>query len=148
MAAALTKTTMSAMQLERAHVEEVMHRGVVSCDAAVSMLTVARIMAAHRVHSVVVRAADALPTMITDREVATAVYEGAFAARSAAELAYPAPLVRPDDSLTFALERMHESASTHAVVVGRSLRLLGIVSILDVIEALLRGRDRMPAKAP
>jgi CBS domain-containing protein len=45
--------------------------------------------------------------------------------------------LRPDDTLAFALERMHEYETTHAVVVGPSLRLLGIVAVLDIVEWML-----------
>ena len=127
---------------ERIDVGDVMHRGVVSCDPRASGLAVARTMAAHRVHSVVVKEPGALPDVVTDVEVGAAVYGGVLEESTAAELARPAPLLRASDSLAFALERMHERRSTHAVVIDRSVQPLGVVSILDVVEALLRQHDR------
>lgn len=124
---------------ERMQASEVMHRGVVTCSADVPALAVARIMAAHRIHSVVVATPGEWPRVVTDADIASAFYEALIETRRADDLAKAAPLLRPSDSLSFALERMHEHSSTHAVVVGRSPRPLGVVSVLDVIEAMLRG---------
>jgi CBS domain-containing protein len=41
-----------------------------------------------------------------------------------------------DDSLAYALARMHESASTHAVAVDRAYKPLGVISVIDLVEAL------------
>jgi CBS domain-containing protein len=123
---------------ERTAVSDVMHRGVISCAADAPALAVARIMAAHRIHCVVVtRKADA-PGVVTDAELSAAFYDGVIELRSADDLAEPAPLLRPSDTLAYALDRMHESCSTHAVVVSPMLRPLGVLSVLDIIEATLR----------
>jgi CBS domain-containing protein len=131
---------------EGTQVSVVMHRGVVSCDATASGLAVARIMAAHRIHSVVVTTAGDGPRVMTDAEVGAAVHAGVLDSRTADELAKASPLLRPSDSIAFALDRMHELGSTHAVVVGRSLRPLGVISVLDIVEMLLRQADH--AKVP
>jgi CBS domain-containing protein len=116
-------------------VGDVMHRGTITCRPDLSGAAVARIMAAHGIHAVVVAGERALPRLVTDTEVAEALYADTLETTTAAELAKPSPLVRPSDNLTYALERMHESRSTHVVVADRSLRLVGVVSVLDVIEA-------------
>lgn len=123
---------------EGTQVSGVMHRGVISCDAGASGLAVARIMAAHRIHAVVVTTPGEAPRIVTDADVGAAVYAGALDSRTADELAKAAPLLTSSDSIAFALDRMHELGSTHAVVVGRSLRPLGVVSVLDIVEMLLR----------
>lgn len=136
---------------ERMQASEVMHRGVVTCSADAPALAVARIMAAHRIHSVVVATPGEWPRVVTDADIASAFYEGLLETGSADDLARTAPLLRPSDSLSFALERMHEHGSTHAVVVSRSPRPLGVLSVLDVVEALLREADRVraaPERAP
>lgn len=112
-----------------------MHRGAITCSAELSGAAVARIMAAHRIHAVVVAAERALPRLVTDTEIAEALYDGILETTTAVELAKPSPLVRPSDDITYALERMHELRSTHAVVADRTLRLVGVISVLDVIEA-------------
>jgi CBS domain-containing protein len=123
---------------ERASVVDVMHRGVISCPGESSALTAARVMAAHRIHCVVVVGADRAPRLITDMDVAGAIYDEQLETLSADDLSRPSPLLRPEDTLAFALERMHEHATSHAVVVGSSLRLLGVIAVLDVVEWILR----------
>lgn len=114
---------------------DVMHRGVVTCGPEVPAQKVAMMMTAHRIHAVVVIAGGGLPRLVTDREVARALYSDILDAVSADEIATSAPLVGPSDSVDAALARMHEHGSTHAVVVDRSFRPLGVVSVLDLIEA-------------
>jgi CBS domain-containing protein len=114
---------------------DVMHRGVVACAPELPARKVALMMTAHRIHAVVVAGAAGLPRLVTNREVASALYSDRLDAASADEIAVSAPLVGLSDSVDDALARMHECASTHAVAVDRSFRPLGIVSVLDLIEA-------------
>jgi CBS domain-containing protein len=127
--------------LDRAGVVDVMHRGVVSCRADSSAVTAARAMAAHRIHCVVVPSQDGIPRLVTDLDVAAVMYDEQLEKLTCEELSRPSPLLRPEDSLAFALERMHEDGKSHAVVVGPSLRLLGVVSVLDLVEWMLRRRS-------
>jgi CBS domain-containing protein len=122
----------------QACVADVMHRGVISCRAESSALTGARAMAAHRIHCVVVLDADRVPRLITDLDVAAAINDDELETLSAGDLSKPAALLHPGDTLEFALERMHEDRTGHAVVVGSSLRPLGVVAVLDVVEWMLR----------
>lgn len=121
-----------------ARVADVMHRGVISCPAGSPAVAVARAMAAHRIHCVVVRPVDGVPRMVTDVDVAAAIYDQQLEELSAEELSRPSPLLRPEDTLAFALERMHEDHTSHALVVSQSLRLLGVISVLDLVEWTLR----------
>jgi CBS domain-containing protein len=114
-----------------------MHRGVVVCKADVTASAAAQMMAAHRIHSVVVMSPAGVPRVVTDAEIAAALYAGTLETISADEIARPAALVRLPDTLAYALERMHECTATHAVVVDRSFRPVGIVSVLDLAEATL-----------
>jgi len=125
----------TAHQAASARVFHVMHRGVVTCRPEVSARKVAMMMTAHRIHAVVVTAAAGLPRLVTDREIARALYSGTIDAASADEIAKPAALVSPSDRVDEALARMHERASTHAVAVDRSFRPVGVVSVLDLVEA-------------
>jgi CBS domain-containing protein len=113
---------------------DVMHRGVVTCSPGLPARKVALMMTAHRIHAVVVTAAG-LPRLVTEREIASALYSDTLDAASADEIAVSAPLVGLSDSVDDALARMHEHASTHAVAVDRSFRPLGIISVLDLLEA-------------
>jgi CBS domain-containing protein len=123
-------------------VADVMHRGVITCAADASGIAVARIMAAHRIHSAVVTDAAGPPRVVTDADVAVALHEGTLESRKAGELRATSVVLRPEDSLAEALERLQTAGSTHAVVADGSLRPLGIVSVLDLIEAFLRCSER------
>jgi CBS domain-containing protein len=127
---------------DRAHdlVADAMHRGLITCAPDSSGFSVARTMAAHRIHSVVVKMPDGLPRLVTDAEIVAALYDGRLETCTAEELSRPSALVRPEDTLGFALERMHEQRTGHAVVIGRSSRLLGVVSVLDLVESVLHAR--------
>jgi len=119
----------------QATVFDVMHRGVVTCGPDVPVRKVASMMAAHRIHAVVVTAAADLPRFVTDREIARALYADILDTARADDVATSAALVALSESVDDALVRMHECASTHAVAVDRSFKPVGIVSVLDVIEA-------------
>jgi CBS domain-containing protein len=127
---------------ERASVVNVMHRGVISCPAESSALAAARVMAAHRIHCVVVLGTDGVPRVITDMDIAGAIYDEQLQTLSADDLSRSSPLLRPEDTLAYALERMHEYGTNHAVVVAPSLRPLGVIAVLDVVEWMLRSADR------
>jgi CBS domain-containing protein len=116
-----------------------MHRGVVACGPELPALAVARIMAAHRIHSVVVKGVPL--TVITDAEIAAALCAGGLGPRSAGDLARPAAIVARDETLIRAIEVMRERETTHAVVVDevRALRAVGVVSVLDIAEVLVEG---------
>jgi CBS domain-containing protein len=118
-------------------VRDVMHRGVVLCTPEMAGTKVAKTMTAHRIHSVVVVAAADLPRLITDVDIASALYAGTLDSVRAADLASWAPLVRLSDPVEDVLARMHEAGSTHAVAVDRLYRPLGVISVLDVVEATL-----------
>jgi CBS domain-containing protein len=124
-----------------ASVVDVMHRGVISCPAQSSALTAAHVMAAHRIHCVVVDPGGGVPRLVTEADIAEAIYDDQLETMSAEELSHPSPLLRPEDTLAFALERMHENRMSHAVVVGPSLRPLGLVSVADIIEWMLRAAE-------
>jgi CBS domain-containing protein len=116
-------------------VGDVMHRGVVSCGRDTPAAKVARMMTAHRIHAVVVTGSADLPLLVTDLEIASALYSGTLELARAGDIAVSAPLLRRSDNLDDALARMHEKASTHAVAVDRSFRPVGVVSVLDLVEA-------------
>lgn len=120
-----------------------MHRGVIACAPDWSGVKVAKTMAAHRIHSVVLPGAGAPPRLITDADIIAALHEGTLAAKRASELAEPALIVTRDDLLLHATECLHELGATHAVVVVdlRSFRPVGTLSVLDIAEFLVEGSD-------
>ena len=117
----------------------VMHRGVITCGPDCSGLAVARILAAHRIHSVVVISPGVRPKIVTDVEIASALFDGTLATSSATEIAKPAAILVRDDTLSHATRCMHEHETTHAVVVDsrRSRRAVGVLSVLDIVEVFV-----------
>src|SRR5262249_62412837 len=91
-----------------------------------------------RINCMVVGGGRGIQGLIPDRATAAAMSDEAPEPLSAEQLSRPAPPPRPDDTPALALERMHEDGTSHAVVVGPSLRLLGVVSVLDLVEWMLR----------
>jgi CBS domain-containing protein len=116
-------------------VGRVMHRGVVCCDRDTPAAKVAAMMTAHGIHAVVVTGTADLPRLVTDVEIASALYSDTLDVARAGDIARCAPLLRLSDDLDDALARMHEQTSTHAVAVDRAYRPVGVVSVLDLVEA-------------
>jgi len=118
-----------------------MHRGVVSCAAYSSGTAVVRIMAAHRIHSVVVRGEDGAPRLVADAAVAAAMFRESLDTSTALELSQPAVVVRPEDTIAEALRRFQAHGTTHAVVVDSASHAIGIVSVIDLAEWWLEVHD-------
>jgi CBS domain-containing protein len=113
-----------------------MHRGVITCSPELPGSKVAQVMAAHRIHAVVVTAPGTEPRAVTDGDVASALYAGTLGTSTAAELSSAMPIVGPDDTLAHAIGLMHDRKSTHAIVVTGPSRPVGVVSMLDLAEAI------------
>lgn len=122
-----------------------MHRGVITCQADTPLRSVARIMAAHRVHCVVVRedgsergADPSVWRVISDLDFIAAVSRGDVPACNAGELASsPALMVGPHETLVRAARLMSEHETSHLVVVQPSSgRPVGVLSALDVADAV------------
>jgi len=124
-------------------VAEAMHPGVVTCSPHASLAVAARIMAAHRIHAVVVAeprdSGYVVRGVVSDRDVLEALAEGDAAARTAGEVAArPLALVTPIDPLDRAIALMR-GGHTHVVVVDPVTRHpVGVVSTLDVAELVAR----------
>jgi len=120
-----------------------MHRGVIACTPDCSGLNIARTMAAHRIHCVVLAPPGAPPRFVTDFEIVRALHDGTLATSCADELAREAPVVARDDTIAHAAEALYGHRTTHAVVVSdlRSLRPVGVLSVLDIAEALVAKED-------
>jgi CBS domain-containing protein len=125
-------------------VGEAMHRGVITCRPETSAAAVARMMAAHRIHSVPVVDDDAVCIgIVRDGEVEEALASGALWGLSAGEIAVEPLIIRPTASIERAVELMHERGTTHAVVADpTSKRSVGVLSLLDVADALMEGEAR------
>jgi CBS domain-containing protein len=111
-------------------VAQVMHQGVISCAPGSSVTTIARTMAAHHIHCVVVPGHG----IVTDLEL-TAALDGS-SAMTAAALARSAPTLDQTETLERAATVLHEHGATHALVVNaRAGRVIGVLSTLDLANA-------------
>jgi CBS domain-containing protein len=117
-------------------VGEAMTPGILTCDRAMLLTTVAGMMAAHRVHAIVVfDRGDTLQPwgVVSDLDLIGALDTDATAGTMAATLVVT---VTVDDTLTHAAQLMREHATTHLVVVtDRPASLpIGVLSTLDVVR--------------
>jgi len=125
---------------ERATVAEAMHPGVITCPHGASLRTVARMMAAYRVHCVVVfderEEVEVRPFwgVVSDLDLAAGLSEDNLDERSAGEIAAsPVVTVRSDETLARAAQLMTEHGSAHLIAVEPGTRLpVGVLSTLDL----------------
>jgi CBS domain-containing protein len=121
-------------------VADVMRPGVVSCPSDTLLRDVARTMAVHRIHCVVVRdlrAGDGAWGVLSDLDLARAV-DSATEDTTAREVAATDPVsLPPTATLDDAARLMAEHETAHVIIVhGRSGDPLGVISTLDVALAL------------
>ena len=130
---------MTSAQGAQATVGDVMHPGVITCPPDATLRTVAGLLAAHRIHAVVVASADdEARAVVTDRDVIHSHSRGELdrvtAQRAATE---PTVTVRPDADLRHAAELMARFGTSHVVVTeGGGGPPVGILSSLDIAEAV------------
>jgi CBS domain-containing protein len=140
--------TMRRNDLEAIRVGEAMHRGVVTCTRDTRLSAVAEIMAAERMHCVVVTddsdIAASLWGVVSDMDLVAAAGVRDLDAQSAGgSAASPALMVAPDDTLQRAVQLMTEHAAAHLIVVeSASGRPIGVLSTLDIAQALAEAERR------
>lgn len=127
---------------QRATVTGVMHAGVVTCGPDATLRVVAGLLAAHRIHAVVVVSRDEPASrpyaVVTDRDVVLAHARGKLDSHTARDAASePTVTVRSDLDLRQASELMAQYGTTHLIVVSPGDgRPVGIVSSLDIANAV------------
>jgi len=130
--------------LDATTVADVMHKGVVTCSLHAPMTDVARKMATHRIHCVVVWNEPArnetaeLWGVVSDLDLVKVATTEDLSARTAGESAASPPLmVTTDETLERAAQMMAEHEMTHLVVVDPSTKKpVGVLSTLDVAAVL------------
>jgi CBS domain-containing protein len=139
-------TTSPTPPLAARLVSDVMRPGIISCGPETPLVEVARLMAAHRVHCVIVSglSQDAAGThlswgVVSDLDLVRAAGAGeqVTAARAGAT---EVVTVAPSDSLDGAAQVMGEHDTAHLVVVDERGQPVGVLSTLDVAGALA-GRE-------
>jgi CBS domain-containing protein len=112
--------------------------GLIECPADADVRSVARLMAEHSVHCVVVR--DTEPNgwgIVSDLDLMAALRPELTGATAGQLAATDSLVVDPADSLEHAAQLLVEHQTTHAVVVDPvTSRPIGILSTLDVARFL------------
>jgi CBS domain-containing protein len=134
--------------LEHATVGDVMHPGIASCEPEAALTDVARIMATHHFHCVVVMHPTQTPPgrpyvwgMVSDQDLVRAGMDpDADTASDAAR--QPTITVKPSMPLREAAELMLREGVSHLVVVDdpETQRPIGVLSTLDFAGVLAWGR--------
>jgi CBS domain-containing protein len=137
----------SGPELQHVPVSDAMHPGVLTCPVETPLRTLARMMAAHRVHSIVVYGdpeeaeADGLIWgVVSDLDLVGAATVGDVEDRTAGgTAASPVVRVSPDETLDRAAQLMHEHGTAHLVVVDPGANQpVGVISTLDIARVLAR----------
>lgn len=141
------RLTIRRGDLEDVRVAEAMHDGVLVCAPETPLSALAELMAAERVHCVVVAEdaedASSLWGVVSDLDLVAAAtvrdLDEQTAGGSSASLALT---IAPSETLQRASQLMTEHATAHLVVVEpASGRPVGVLSTLDIARALAeRGR--------
>lgn len=133
--------------LDHATVADVMHPGIMSCEATTSFTEVARIMATHRVHCVVVMHAAQDHSgdpyvwgLISDLDLTRAGVDPSEEENAGALAQQPTISVKPNMPLREAAELMYTHRVNHLVVIQpETLRPIGVLSTMDVAAVLAWG---------
>ena len=123
---------------EHARVSDVMRTGVLTCPPEASLAAVARTMATHHIHSVVVEDGDTW-ALLSDLDLVRSARDDTITAGELA--ASDVPTVTPDDTLERAAALMGRHGTAHLVVVDpEGRRPIGMLSSLDVAGSVAWGR--------
>jgi predicted transcriptional regulator len=127
-----------AAPLRAGTVVDVMHRGLVTCVADMAAKTVARVMAAHRIHAVAVVNDDGHCVCVVETpDIIAAVQRGTLHLEPARAIGRPPIFVDEPTPVREAVRLMHRHGVAHLIVAERGeSRPVGIVSILDALDAL------------
>ena len=128
--------TVTLPELHTGTVGEVMTPGVLTCLPVTPLRDVARMMARHRVHAIVVFGTDDRLRpwgVVSDLDLVGAVGTSANAGSVAAS---PIVTVTPELALEHAATLMAENETTHLLVVSDMGLPVGVISSLDVARAL------------
>jgi CBS domain-containing protein len=125
-------------------VGDAMHQGVITCDRETPLVDVARTMARHSVHCMVVEygSGDRTPWgVVSDLDlVAAATVRDLEDQTAGGSAASPVVLVTPEETLERAAQLMTEHGSAHLLVVDRfTQQPVGVLSTLDLATALSEG---------
>lgn len=126
-------------------VGDVMHPGVIVAAPESPLRYVARLMARHRVHTVVVIGDDeegGVWGIVSDTDLLRAIVRGELDAHTAGAMAFtPVVTILRSDSVERAAQEMSDHAATHLVVVAAGGQPVGMISTLDLACAAAAAVD-------
>jgi CBS domain-containing protein len=132
--------------LEHARVEDVMHPGIVSCPPETELVTVARAMAAHHIHAIVVSGVERTDGgerltwgLLSSLDLVASALPGRAATEAGDLAGTEVVTVEAGESLERAAQLMVEHELAHLLVVSAKAQPIGIVSTLDVAGCLAWG---------
>lgn len=133
--------------LASATIADVMHPGVISCPPETDLVTVARMMATHHIHAVVVNGIERDPSgehltwgLLSDLDLIAAASDPYTPGDAGHLAATELVLVEPQEPLLRAAQLMAEHQLSHLLVVSKtSGRPVGMVSTLDIAGCVAWG---------
>jgi len=131
-------TVLSPAGLHSIPVRDAMHAPIVACPPDTELDHVAKLMASHRVHAVVVdgiRGDKLVWGVVTDLDLLRAALDASGATDAAGAARTEALTVDSADDLALVSRRLVEHACSHAIVVEGE-RPVGVISTLDVAAAI------------
>ena len=133
-----TRSQEAAGQLDAHKVGEHASAGIVSCSPDAPLDEIAALMAENRVHAIVVvddRAAE--PPVVSDLDLVAALASGHYDELRASDIAGTEGVsVFVDEGLGRAAQLLSEHRVSHLVVRNERREPVGVVSTLDVAEAI------------
>jgi len=127
--------TVTLPELGTGTVGEAMTPGVLTCLPVTPLRVVARMMARHRVHAIVVFASDDRLHpwgVVSDLDLVAAIGTHANAGSVAAS---PVVTVTPELTLVHAAKLMEENQTSHLLVISDTGLPVGVISSLDIARA-------------
>ncbi len=141
------KTETRHPRIDRLLVDDVMHRGVITCEREARLSEVAATMAREHVHCVVVESGsgEAGPPwgIVSDLDLVAAATVRELDQQSAGgSAATPVVTVSPDETLERAAQLMTEHNTAHLIVVDpEQLLPVGVLSTIDIAGGLAEATD-------
>jgi CBS domain-containing protein len=118
-------------------IEKHIQRSVIALDDTTPCVQAAQLMAERRIGSVGVRRAGELVGLVTDRDVVYRVMaRGDAAPRTLGEVMREVPAVAPSSTGRDCAHLMQQHSTRH-LLVKEGARIVGVVSLIDVVELML-----------
>ncbi|NPA84451.1 MAG: CBS domain-containing protein [Crenarchaeota archaeon] len=117
---------------------DLLYREPVTCSPETSLKEAVHLMRLNDVGSVVVVRGGKAVGIFTERDLVRAVDEGADMGRPVSEFMTPDLVVaHPEESVESALQKMLRHGIRHLPVVTPDMKVIGVLSIRDLVEAML-----------